>query len=93
MTLKVYMMDPKHSMAEHLRVMSDMIRNLKSTDNNLSVDQQILDVIQSPLDSCKALNLALMLNKTLKCLMISCVILGQSWNAVGKNCNEVLVAH
>lgn len=42
-----YMMDPKHTMTEHLRVMSVMIREMKATIYNLIDEQQILAAIRS----------------------------------------------
>nr|CAD1825953.1 unnamed protein product [Ananas comosus var. bracteatus] len=42
-----YIKDPKHSMAEHLRVMSAMIRDLKTAGNELTDEQQVLAVIRS----------------------------------------------
>lgn len=42
-----YMMDPKHTMTEHLRVMSVMIREMKATIYNLTDEQQILAAIRS----------------------------------------------
>ncbi|XP_075663075.1 uncharacterized protein LOC142632583 [Castanea sativa] len=41
LTLKFekYVMDSKHSMAEHLRTMSTLIRDLKAASNNLSNEQ------------------------------------------------------
>ena len=40
-------MDSKHSMAEHLRTMSALIRHLKATGNNLFDEQQVTVVIRS----------------------------------------------
>ncbi|KAF7116718.1 hypothetical protein RHSIM_RhsimUnG0017000 [Rhododendron simsii] len=40
-------MDPKHTMAEHLRVMSAMILEMRSAGNDLTDEQQILAVIRS----------------------------------------------
>ncbi|XP_026378339.1 uncharacterized protein LOC113272756 [Papaver somniferum] len=48
---EVYRKDPKHSMTEHLRRMSSMIRELKSAGNVLSDEQQVLAVIRSLPDS------------------------------------------
>ncbi|KAG5548704.1 hypothetical protein RHGRI_014154 [Rhododendron griersonianum] len=42
-----YVMDPKHTMAEHLRVMSAMIREMRSAGNDFTDEQQILAVIRS----------------------------------------------
>nr|CAD1829389.1 unnamed protein product [Ananas comosus var. bracteatus] len=42
-----YIKDPKHSMAEHLRVMSAMIQDLKTAGNELTDEQQVLAVIRS----------------------------------------------
>ena len=41
LTLKFeqYVMDSRHSMAEHLRTMSALIRDLKAAGNNLSNEQ------------------------------------------------------
>ena len=38
---EVYRKDPKHSMTEHLRAMSGMIRDLAAAGNVLSDEQQI----------------------------------------------------
>lgn len=40
--LKTYTKDPKHTMAEHFKVMSTIIRNPKLVGNNFSDDWQIL---------------------------------------------------
>ncbi|KAG5560989.1 hypothetical protein RHGRI_004123 [Rhododendron griersonianum] len=40
-------MKPQHSMPEHLRVMSAMIRDLRSAGNVLTDEQQILAVLRS----------------------------------------------
>ena len=40
-------MDSKHSIAEHLRTMSALIRDLKAAGNNLSDEQQVTVVIHS----------------------------------------------
>ena len=47
LTLKFeqYVMDSKHSMAEHLRTMSTLIRDLKAVGNNLFDEQQVIVVI------------------------------------------------
>ena len=49
LTLKFqqYVMDSKHSMAEHLRTMSALIRHLKAAGNNLFDEQQVTAVIRS----------------------------------------------
>ena len=49
LTLKFeqYVMDSKHSMAEHLRTMSALICDLKVAANNLSDEQQITAMIRS----------------------------------------------
>ena len=49
LTLKFeqYVMDSKHSMAENLRTMSALIRDLKATGNNLSDEQKVTVVIHS----------------------------------------------
>ena len=49
LTLKFekYVMDSKHSLVEHLRTMSTLIRDLKATGNNLSDEQQVTAVIRS----------------------------------------------
>ena len=44
---KQYVMDSKHSMAEHLRTMSTLIRDLKAVGNNLFDEQQVIVVICS----------------------------------------------
>ena len=49
LTLKFeqYVMDSKHSIAEHLRTMSALIHDLKATGNNLFDEQQVIAVIRS----------------------------------------------
>ncbi|KAG5524057.1 hypothetical protein RHGRI_030902 [Rhododendron griersonianum] len=49
LTLKFdsYKMNPQHSMPEHLRVMSAMIRDLRSAGNVLTDEQQILAMLRS----------------------------------------------
>ena len=47
MKLEQYVMDSKHSIAEHLRTMSALIRDLKAAGNNLSDEQQVTAVIRS----------------------------------------------
>ena len=47
MKLEQYVMDSKHSIAEHLRTMSALIRDLKAVGNNLSDEQQVTAVIRS----------------------------------------------
>ena len=49
LTLKFeqYVMDSKHSIAEHLRTMSALICDLKAAGNNLSDEQQVTTVIRS----------------------------------------------
>ena len=44
-------MDPKHTMAKHLRTMSALIRDLKVVGNNLTDEQQVTIVIDSLLES------------------------------------------
>ena len=47
LTLKFvqYVMDSKHSMAAHLRMMSTLIRDLKATGNNLFDEQLVTAMI------------------------------------------------
>jgi hypothetical protein len=42
-----YKLDPKHTMTEHLRAMSAMIRQLKAAGVNITDEQQVLSVIRS----------------------------------------------
>jgi hypothetical protein len=42
-----YSMRYNHTIKQHLRVMSSMIRELKVTGNNLTDEQQVQDVIRS----------------------------------------------
>ena len=42
-----YKLDPKHTMTEHLRVMSAMIRQLNAAGVNITDEQQVLSVIRS----------------------------------------------
>lgn len=42
-----YMMDRKHTMVEHLRIMTASVCDLKLTDNNLIEGQSILVTTQS----------------------------------------------
>ncbi|XP_077251591.1 uncharacterized protein LOC143890792 [Tasmannia lanceolata] len=53
LTLKFegYSKNPNHTMSEHLRVMSAMIRDLKSTGNVLTDEQRVQAVIRSLPDS------------------------------------------
>jgi transposase InsO family protein len=44
---EVYCKDPKHTMTEHLRTMSGMIRDLKAARNVLTDEQQVQAVIRS----------------------------------------------
>ena len=48
---ETYRKDNKHTMTEHLRVMSTLIRELKEADHNLSDEQQVQAVIRSLPDS------------------------------------------
>ena len=52
LTLKFeqYVMDSKHSMAEHLRTMFALICDLKAARNNLSDEQHITAMIRSLLE-------------------------------------------
>lgn len=63
---EVYRKDPKHSMTEHLRRMSSMIRELKSAGNVLSDEQQVLAVIRSLHDSWVRTNQILTHNESIK---------------------------
>ncbi|KAK4421500.1 hypothetical protein Salat_2100600 [Sesamum alatum] len=49
LTLKFnqYVLDPKHSMIQHLDVMKDMIRELQNAGTKLSDEQQVLAVLRS----------------------------------------------
>ncbi|KAK4420086.1 hypothetical protein Salat_2421500 [Sesamum alatum] len=42
-----YVLDPKHSVIQHLDVMNDMIRELKNAGIMLSDEQQVLAVLKS----------------------------------------------
>lgn len=76
MTLKfeTNIMDPKHTMAGHLRIVSAMIRDLKSAGCYLGTNQQILSTIGSLPNFIEPLKLTMVIMKTSKCLMISFVI-------------------
>ena len=43
----LYKMRSEHTMKQHLRAMSSMIRELKSVENNLTNEQQVQAVIRS----------------------------------------------
>ena len=47
MKFNSYKMHSEHTMKQHLRVMSSMIRELKSTGNNLTDEQQVQAMIRS----------------------------------------------
>lgn len=47
LTFNQYMMDPKHSMYEHLRVMSSLIREMRAAGHDLADEQQVLVLIRS----------------------------------------------
>ena len=51
MKFEVYRKDLKHSMTEHLKVMSSMIRDLNVAGNALVDEQQVQAVIRSPPES------------------------------------------
>ncbi|XP_026419768.1 uncharacterized protein LOC113315726 [Papaver somniferum] len=63
---EVYRKDPKHSVTEHLRMMSSMIRDLKSFGNVLTDEQQVLAVIRSLPDSWVHLKQILTHNEGIK---------------------------
>ena len=48
---EVYCKDPKHTMTEHFRMMSGMIRDLKAAGNVLTDEQQVQAIIRSLPDS------------------------------------------
>jgi hypothetical protein len=48
---EVYRKDPKHTMTEHLRIMSAMIHDLKAVGNVITDEQQVQAVIRSLPDS------------------------------------------
>ena len=63
---EVYRKYPKHSMIEHLRTMSSMIRDLSATRNTLTDEQQIQAVIRSVLDSWVHMKQILTHNENIK---------------------------
>ena len=68
LTLKFdsYKKDPKHSMIEHLRVMSAMIRDLRAAGNVLTDEQQVLAVLRSLPDSWEQFKLIMTHNENVK---------------------------
>ena len=69
LTLKFeqYVMDSKHSMAEHPRTMSTLIRDLKAAGNNLFDEQQVTVVICSlPKPTWGQMKLVLTHNENIK---------------------------
>jgi len=63
---EVYRKDPKHTMTEHLRALSGMIRDLKGAGHDLSDEQQVQAVIRSLPDSWVHLKLIMTHNENIK---------------------------
>uniref|UniRef100_A0A2N9FS65 Integrase catalytic domain-containing protein n=1 Tax=Fagus sylvatica TaxID=28930 RepID=A0A2N9FS65_FAGSY len=63
---EVYRKDPKHTMTEHLRMMSGMIRDLKAAGNVLSDEQQVQAVIRSLPDSWISMKQIMTHNENIK---------------------------
>ena len=63
---EVYRQDPKHTMTEHLRVMSGMIRELHTAGHALTDEQQIQAVIRSLPESWTHMKQILTHNENIK---------------------------
>ncbi len=63
---EVYCKDPKHTMTEHLRMMSGMIRDLKAAGNVLTDEQQVQAVIRSLPDSWISMKQIMTHNENIK---------------------------
>jgi transposase InsO family protein len=63
---EVYRKDPKHTMTEHLKMMSGMIRDLKATRNVLTDEQQVQAVIRSLPDSWISMKQIMTHNENIK---------------------------
>uniref|UniRef100_A0A2N9IVG1 CCHC-type domain-containing protein n=1 Tax=Fagus sylvatica TaxID=28930 RepID=A0A2N9IVG1_FAGSY len=63
---EVYRKDPKHTMTEHLRMMSGMIRDLKAAGNVLTNEQQVQAVIRSLPDSWISMKQIMTHNENIK---------------------------
>uniref|UniRef100_A0A2N9H4X0 Integrase catalytic domain-containing protein n=1 Tax=Fagus sylvatica TaxID=28930 RepID=A0A2N9H4X0_FAGSY len=63
---EVYRKDPKHTMTEHLRMMSGMIRDLKAAGNVLIDEQQVQAVIRSLPDSWISMKQIMTHNENIK---------------------------
>uniref|UniRef100_A0A2N9F6S1 Integrase catalytic domain-containing protein n=1 Tax=Fagus sylvatica TaxID=28930 RepID=A0A2N9F6S1_FAGSY len=63
---EVYRKDPKHTMTEHLRMMSGMIRDLKAAGNVLTDEQQVQAVIRSLPDSWISMKQIMTHNENIK---------------------------
>ncbi|KAK4428873.1 hypothetical protein Salat_1187200 [Sesamum alatum] len=62
-----YMLDPKHSMIQHLGLMKNMIRELQNVGSELSDEQQVLAVLRSlPRQTSGHVKLVLMHNEQIK---------------------------
>lgn len=61
-----YKMRPEHTMRQHLRTMSSMIRELKAAGNNLTDEQQIQALIRSLPETWDDMSLNLTHNENLK---------------------------
>lgn len=77
LTLKFeqYVIDPKHTMAKHLRTMSALIHDVKSTGNNLDDEQHVTVVIRSLLEPLKLLLIYLVIELEVKRLQAHCATL------------------
>ena len=95
LTLKFeqYVMDSKHSIAEHLRTMSALICDLKAAGNNLSDEQQVTTVIRSlPEPSWGKMKLVLTHSENIKTFAdISCHLKLEA-ERMGVHQNTLLVA-
>uniref|UniRef100_A0A2N9EKE5 Integrase catalytic domain-containing protein n=1 Tax=Fagus sylvatica TaxID=28930 RepID=A0A2N9EKE5_FAGSY len=63
---EVYRKDPKHTMTEHLRMMSGMIHDLKAAGNVLTDEQQVQAVIRSLPDSWISMKQIMTHNENIK---------------------------
>ena len=63
---EVYHKDPKYTMTEHLKMMSEMIRDLKTAGNVLTDEQQMQAVIRSLPDSWISMKQIMIHNENIK---------------------------
>ncbi|KAL6290046.1 hypothetical protein ACE6H2_007556 [Prunus campanulata] len=63
---EVYRKNPKHTIHEHLRVLSSMIRDLKAAGNTLTDEQQVQAVIRSLPDSWSSMKQIMTHNENIK---------------------------